>query len=221
MHLHFICHILLAATITGPVIEASTLKGIFFKSFKQNLLFMKQTIVMICLAIFMASCNNPTTTNSSNNPATVAAKPGSEVVLPYKLEKPYQNWQIGSTENAAAAMNSLKTFQDNDFVAFAATLGDSVEIRLDYYYAKLNRDSAVNFFKSFRPTFNDLSITMYDYESVISADKKEEWVTLWYKQVWKDDKGKADSLNIIDDCKMQNGKLIVMDEKIQHYPVKK
>jgi hypothetical protein len=76
-------------------------------------------------------------------------------------------------------------------------------------------------FKAMRPTLSNLTITMYDYESVVSADKKDEWVTLWYKQAWKDEKGKADSLNIIDDCKMQNGKMIVLDEKIQHFATKK
>ncbi len=34
---------------------------------------------------------------------------------------------------------------------------------------------------------------MEDWESVISKDKKEEWVTLWYSQKWEDMKGKTDS----------------------------
>ena len=72
-----------------------------------------------------------------------------------------------------------------------------------------------------RPMYGDLTINMQDYESVISADKQVEYVTLWYKQAWKDEKGKADSMNVIDDCKMKNGKMISLDEKVQHYPAKK
>ena len=76
-------------------------------------------------------------------------------------------------------------------------------------------------FTNIRNDYHDLVITMDDYVSVISADKKTEWVTLWYKQAWKDAKGKADSLNITDDCKIVNGKMAVLDEKIQHFQAKK
>jgi hypothetical protein len=118
-------------------------------------------------------------------------------------------------------MNSLKAFVDKDFTAMAASFGDTIDIKLDGYAAKLSRDSAAKMLTAQRPMYVDLTVTMYDYESVISADKKEEYVTMWYKQVWKDDKGKDDSLNIVDDCKMKNGKMIELDEKIQHFPAKK
>jgi hypothetical protein len=128
---------------------------------------------------------------------------------------------MDNNDNTIAALNSLKAFIDKDYTALAGTLGDSVHIRLDGYDAKLSRDSAVKMFSAQRSMYVDLAVTMYDYESVISADKKDEYVTLWYKQAWKDDKGKADSLNIVDDCKMQNGKMIELDEKVQHFPAKK
>ena len=57
---------------------------------------------------------------------------------------------------------------------------------------------------------------MSDWESVIAADKSEEWVTLWYKQYQTDKKGVTDSLGVVDDCKIVNGKIVVLDEKIQH-----
>jgi hypothetical protein len=62
---------------------------------------------------------------------------------------------------------------------------------------------------------------MNDYESVISADKKDEWVTIWYKQKWKDSKGVADSLSVINDIKMKDGKMIILNEMINHFPKKK
>lgn len=182
---------------------------------------MKQIIAIGCIALTMASCNNSKSADETKVDTTNTSTASTEVALPYTLEKPYRNWQMGSTENAAAAMAALKAFANKDFAALAANLGDSVDISLDYYHEKLSRDSAVAFFTKARSTMEDFDVTMYDYESVISADKKDEWVTLWYKQVWKDKNGKSDSLNIIDDCKMQNGKMIELDEKIQHYPAKK
>lgn len=182
---------------------------------------MKQFIVFTCLAIVLAGCNNTGLDKKETASVEEKSAPVTELKLPFPLEKPYKNWQTGSNENVVAAMNSLKDFVDNDFTALAATLGDTVELSFDYYHDKLSRDSAIIMFIEQRKMYNDLKITMYDYESVISADKKDEWVTLWYKQAWKDAKGKADSLNIIDDCKMKDGKMIALDEKIQHYPSKK
>lgn len=62
---------------------------------------------------------------------------------------------------------------------------------------------------------------MNDYESVISKDKKDEWVTLWYKQITTDKKGKVDSISVVDDIKIENGKITVLDEKSRKFPVPK
>lgn len=184
---------------------------------------MKQFIAIICLAATVAACNNaPTTTATSGTDSTAAAsKAAGEVALPFKLDKPYKNWQIGSTENVAAAMGALKAFADKDFKALANGLGDSVALKFDYFHQTLSRDSTVAMFTAQRAMYNDYVITMYDYESVISADKKDEYVTMWYKQSWKDAKGVADSVSVVNDCKMKNGKMIELDEKVQHFPAKK
>lgn len=185
---------------------------------------MKQFIVIICLGVALASCNNADKDKKDaelTEVKEVKGEPIAEVKMPFPLDSPYKNWQIGSTDNVVAAMNALKTFVDKDFTAMAATIGDSLEVRFDYYHAKLGHDSAMKMFTTQRDQYNDLKITMYDYESVISADKKDEWVTMWYKQTWKNKKGVPDSLAIINDCKMKNGRMIILDEHIQHYPVKK
>ncbi|MEP7237390.1 MAG: hypothetical protein ABI685_05985 [Ferruginibacter sp.] len=181
---------------------------------------MKQLIVIICLAALLAACNNASTTESGKDSTGTAVKPGTETTMPFPLQEPYKNWQMGSTENAVAAMSGLKNFVDKDFAALGKAIGDSVELRFDYYHAMLSRDSAVKTFTAQRAMYSELTITMYDYESVISADKKTEWVTMWYKQSWKNDKGVADSLAVTDDCRMKDGKMIELDEKVQHYPKK-
>lgn len=184
---------------------------------------MKQFIAIICLATAVAGCNNAstTTTTPGADSAATANKTAAEVALPFKLAQPYKNWQLGSNENVVAAMGALKAFADKDFKALANGLGDSVELKFDYYHQTLSRDSTVAVFTAQRALYNDYVITMYDYESVISADKKDEYVTLWYKQSWKDAKGVADSVSVINDCKMKNGKMIELDEKVQHFPKKK
>ena len=182
---------------------------------------MKQFMVITCIAFAVASCNNEDKNKTTSETGETKMVAAADVKLPIPLEKPYRNWQIGSTENVVAAMNALKAYVDKDYAALAAVTGDSLEVQFDNYYAKMSRDSAMKFFSADRPRYNDLKITMYDYVSVISADKTEEWVTLWYKQAWKNEKGVADSLAITDDVKLKNGKMIELDEKTQHIPAKK
>lgn len=69
--------------------------------------------------------------------------------------------------------------------------------------------------------YQELKVNMYDYVSVISGDKSEEWVTLWYKQLWKNEKGETDSINVVNDIKLKNGKMIELDEKSSRFMVKK
>jgi hypothetical protein len=172
----------------------------------------------------MASCNNaaPSKTGTDSTATTTSAeKVSSEVVLPFKLEQPYKNWQIGSTENVAVVMNALKAFIDKDFTTLATLTGDSLEVTLDYFHQKMSRDSAAKFFAGGRAMYKDLSVSMNDYESVISADKKDEWVTIWYKENWIDNKGVADSVSVINDVKMKDGKMIILNETTNHFPKKK
>jgi len=182
---------------------------------------MKQFMLITCLAFMLASCNNAKKDNKDSELKKVEGVNIGEVQLPIPLEKPYRGWQIGSTENVVAAMSGLKAFVDKDFTALATVTGDSIELSFDNFQTKLSRDSAMKFFAADRPKFNDLTIKMYDYVSVISADKSQEWVTLWYKQSWKNDKGVADSMAVTDDIMLKNGKMVELDEKVSRYQAKK
>ena len=176
-------------------------------------------LLILFIGVALTSCNNEEKKTAAETTETKAAT--TDAKLPYTLATPYRSWQIAdNNDNTIAAMACLKAFVDKDYTAMSALMADSIQVRLDGYAAKMSRDSATKVFTAQRQMYSDLTITMYDYESVISGDKKEEYVTLWYKQAWKDDKGKADSLNIVDDCKMKNGKMIELDEKVQHFPAK-
>jgi hypothetical protein len=181
---------------------------------------MKQFIVIICLGFALASCNNADKDNKDSELKKVEGVSIGEVKLPFALEKPYKEWQMGSTENVFIAMSALKAFVDKDYTALAALTGDSLEVDFDYLNETMSRDSSLNFFKVGRSQFNDLAINMYDYESVISADKNYEWVTLWYKQSWKNEKGVADSMKVTNDIRIKNGKMVELDEKTSHFPKK-
>ncbi len=44
---------------------------------------------------------------------------------------------------------------------------------------------------------------------------------MWYKQITTDKMGKTDSIAVVDDCRIMNGKIVELDEKIQRIPAKK
>lgn len=187
---------------------------------------MKKVIFFAGLAL-AAGCSTPAGKEASTGAkdsmaTTAAAAPAATVTdFPYKLEKPWQNWQAADPQLAVTALNALKGFETGDIAASLTNFADSVELRFDYLHAKMSKDSLKTFFSKERANYGSLTIEMQDWEPVTSADKKESWVTMWYKQKWTDKKGKADSLNVIDDCKMVNGKVAIIDEKIQHFPLPK
>ncbi|HNN69598.1 MAG TPA: hypothetical protein PKG89_00060, partial [Ferruginibacter sp.] len=91
----------------------------------------------------------------------------------------------------------------------------------DNFYQKFSKDSLTKFFTEERAKYNSVKIYMGDWESVISKDGKTEYVTMWYKQITTDKMGKTDSIAVVDDCRIMNGKIVELDEKIQRIPAKK
>lgn len=167
-------------------------------------------IVSICLLLAAAvSCNQ------AEKPAeTNAAKPN----YAYSIDKP-DNWDmVADPKNTEIAMNALKAFEDNKIDECVSYFADSVRWRFDYVDAKLGKDSLKAFMTEGRKSFASLKVNMHDFESVVSKDKKENYVTMWYTQVFTDAAGKVDSTAIINDIKIENGKIVELSEASRHFP---
>ena len=76
-------------------------------------------------------------------------------------------------------------------------------------------------FTKSRAALKNMEVKMDDWESVISKDKNTEYVSLWYKELWEDTKGKKDSLVQMDDLRMKNGKIVGIDQKSRKLSAKK
>ena len=61
---------------------------------------------------------------------------------------------------------------------------------------------------------------MHDWESVHGKDNKQDWVSIWYRAKWTDKNNKLDSVMFMDDAKIENGKIRVLDTKLRHFPKK-
>ncbi len=175
---------------------------------------MKKILILSLLICMIISCNNPA------DKATVKidsadAKP----IYAYTIDKP-DNWVMGGAKNTSLALASLKAFETNKIDECISYFADSVDWKADYFEAKLSKDSLRSIFNESWKEMASLKINMHDFESVVSKDKHDEYVTLWYKQTTTDKKGKIDSVEMINDMKMLNGKIIALDESMRHFKKK-
>ena len=185
---------------------------------------MKKALAFATLVLFVYACNDKSSTVDANAPdskdtaAVMASASTEKMDYAYTPSHPYQDWQRGDMQHAVMVMKALKAFENGDVDGSLAAFGDTVQLKFDGYFAKLSHDSLKAVFHQMRDGLASQKIEMNDWESVISKDKSMEYVTLWYKEVNTDKKGKTDSMNVVDDLRIANGKIVELDQKIQHFP---
>ncbi|MEC5158510.1 hypothetical protein [Chryseobacterium sp. MP_3.2] len=130
---------------------------------------------------------------------------------PYKIEKP-DNWEIGSSENTMVALQALKAWEDGNVDQTLKFFGDSIHLKFDGLDKKISNDSLKIFFTENRNKFKSIKERVEDWESVISKDKSEEWVTLWYTDIPETQAGVLDSIDIVNDFKLKDGRIIRIDQ---------
>ncbi|HQW84079.1 MAG TPA: hypothetical protein PK987_06460 [Ferruginibacter sp.] len=180
---------------------------------------MKSILILGCIAFFAISCNNNATEKSTApvSDSTAAVK----YEYPYTLDKPYQDWQPGDQQNAVNVMKGLKAWENNNIAECVTYFGDSCDLQFDNFRAVLPHDSLANFFATGRAKITSIKVEMQDWESVISKDKKDQWVTLWYNQTITNKDGKTQMISVVNDAKIVNGKIVVLSENTQRIPDKK
>jgi len=173
---------------------------------------MKKLILISLTATIFLSCNNKgSSTNETAKDTSTTSLSTQKVNYPYTIEHP-DNWEIGNNQNTMNALMSLKAYENGNIDESMKYFGDSVRVQFDGFDKTLANDSLKAMFKQSRSKIKTMEIRMEDWESVISKDKKDEWVTFWYTQKWQDTNGNIDSADIVNDLKMENGKIIRLDE---------
>lgn len=177
---------------------------------------MRKTTLVFTAIVLCISCNDASKNDVAKTDST-SSMPGGNVSLAYTT-KDVPDWERGSEENVAIAMNALKSFETNNFDGIRQHLADSVAFYTDYWEFKGTADSLISEMKKHRSTYSNITIKMEDYESVKSKKTGDEYVSLWYQETSSDNKGKTDSVFCMDDIKIQNGKIKSIDSKLRHYP---
>ena len=171
---------------------------------------MKKMIVVL-LAVVACSCNNSGTATKEAGKDTTTSVTTPAANYAYSIEKP-DNWQIGSTANVGIALNCLKAWEEGKMDESLKYFGDTIRVQFDGLDQKMSNDSLKAFLSSGRNSYKSVSEKMHDWESVISKNKSEEWVTLWYTQTWETKDGIKDSSAVVNDLQLRNGKIIRLSE---------
>ncbi|MGN6247827.1 MAG: hypothetical protein ACTHNG_05695 [Ginsengibacter sp.] len=173
---------------------------------------MKKFFVVFLGTIALAACKSKNNSGSEVSADTTATVPKAEQVnYPYTIDHP-DYWKMGSSANTQTALTALKGYEEGDIDKSVAQFADSVHLQFDALDITVPKDSLKAMFTRMRSNLKSMNVKMGDWESVVSKDGQEEWVTMWYKQTWEENNGKKDSADIIDDVRLKNGKIIRLDE---------
>ena len=177
---------------------------------------MKQ-IFMLALVVLLFSCNSETKDAGTSTETKIEST--SDLQYAYNLKgSPNDNWDRGDQKNVVLVLNCLKAYENNKIDEAISYFADSVQFAADGIDGKFSKDSLKAIMQTQRNSVKSLEIQMEDFESVISKDKKREYVSLWYKEKWTDNNGAMDSIFYMDDVRVSNGKILSIDEKARKYP---
>jgi hypothetical protein len=130
------------------------------------------------------------------------------------------NYNMGDPAQIQMVLTSLKAWENNNIDEAVQYFGDTVELYFDNYYAKLPKDSLKQFFTQTRGDFDSVKIVMHDWETVKSTNDNNEWVSLWYTEIIKPKNGKLDSLAMMDDIKVRDGKIVEINQYTRRFAKK-
>lgn len=175
----------------------------------------KHPLVFLMLPLLMAACR----------PKPIALNPSATAPdtthYPYAI-KQADYWEMNPDhKNILAALQLYKIYEKADIDAMSKFFADSIKL---YYDGGKFEGTTTAMLKTMAPDIKNMKghyLKMEDWESVISKDKKEERVTLWYTEHWTDPKGKADSAQQVDNVKFKDGKVIAIYGYSRHFNKRK
>jgi hypothetical protein len=175
---------------------------------------MKNSLLLICSCIAFFGCNNAAKQEDAKTDSTAKKE-----ALVYPFTAKYSlNWQPGDEKYAVLALNSFKKYVDGDVKGCFAYFADSIEFIADKFHYNGKKDSLEAMMTTMRAGIATMSVQPDTWLTVYYPDKNDTWVTVWSTQKWTDKKGKLDSVYLVDDILVKDGKIAQIDEKQRQYP---
>jgi len=178
---------------------------------------MKKILVLVFISAAFFGCGSEPKKDEAKTDSTAKKEP-----LVYPFTAKYSlNWQPGDEKNAVLALTSFKKYVDGDVKGAFDYFADSIEFIMDKFHFVGKRDSLVAMFTPMRAEMTSMSVQPDTWLTAYYPDKNETWVTVWSTQKWTDKKGKTDSVYLVDDILIKDGKIHEVDEKQREFPVPK
>lgn len=171
---------------------------------------MKQTLFLAALCFMLFSCQTKTVTQQ--DPDTAA-----QLNYPFTAKHSLK-WQPGDEKNAFIVLDCLKHYVAGDMKGAIQNFADTTTFITDDFYFNGKKDSLATILGQVRGDMANISKSFDRWITTYYPDSKETHVVLWYQEKWTDKKGKTDSLYYCDDVLLKQGKILVYDEKLRHYP---
>lgn len=171
----------------------------------------KLFLLLATAGMIFISCNNGSNTKTgAGNDTTANTSLVQKIDYPYTIEHP-DNWEIGSQQNTFIALSALKAWENKNIDESMRYFADSVEVHFDGINKMVSKDTLKSIIAPSKMTKN-IIVKMEDWQSSISKDKQDEWVSLWYTQYIENINGNKDSIDVFNDIKLKNGKITRLDE---------
>jgi hypothetical protein len=156
---------------------------------------MKQFLLCLATTSLMMACNNEKKTDTT---AAETKVDRPEVVLPYTASYS-SSFEAGNPEYSATIlqgswkdwennkMDNMKSWVADSIIAFHSD--NSVIMGVDSLQARWTRN---------RAAYTSVIDTIHAVTAMYSADKKENWVLVWAKEINTDAKGKKDTTEFME-----------------------
>jgi hypothetical protein len=156
---------------------------------------MQKLLFVFCLAVLAMACNNEAK-ESSEKKETAGAKTAATFSMPVAYST---SWEIGNPEYAAMIVKgSWKDWQDNNMGDMKSWVADSITAFLSDNVMVTGRDSLAARWSRGRATYTTVIDTVHAAISLVSTDKKENWVTVWAKEINTLSGGKLDTTEVME-----------------------
>ncbi|MBI2730339.1 MAG: hypothetical protein HYX40_06260 [Sphingobacteriales bacterium] len=156
---------------------------------------MQKLLFVCCLALLAVACNNEAK-ESSEKKETAEAKPAVTFSMPITYSS---SWEIGNPEYAAMIVQgSWKDWQDNKLGDMKSWVADTITAFLSDNVMVTGRDSLVAHWNKGRATYTNVIDTVHAAISLVSTDKKENWVTVWAKEINTLTSGTKDTTEVME-----------------------
>ena len=183
---------------------------------------MKKILFLFSVIAFVA-CNNDPKVESMSVSGDSASKKESPAAVTYPYEINYSSqFEISDAQHSKIILDLWKDFDNGDISVHKDYFADSVEmIFTDGYRMHNVRDSIIASTNGYRSQYSSIKSTVDAVVPLRSTDKKENWVSVWGKEV-STKNGKTDSVDLHEVWRFnKDGKVDLMMQYKRDYMAKK